>query len=108
MRRDLGFGVLFMARASADVLRNAPRGVPEPRWIAVQGPRSGCAPDVPGSSATEAAPMNTTADVIQLDDVRKVYGHGDGAVVALAGVTLGFQPGSFTAVMGPSGSGKST
>src|SRR3954454_14065297 len=62
----------------------------------------------PVGGARKLLPMNTTADVIRLDDVRKVYGHGEGAVVALAGVTLGFQPGSFTAVMGPSGSGKST
>ncbi|TCC09812.1 ABC transporter ATP-binding protein [Kribbella soli] len=45
---------------------------------------------------------------VRLDDVRKVYGTGPGAVDALAGVTYGFAAGSFTAVMGPSGSGKST
>jgi putative ABC transport system ATP-binding protein len=49
-----------------------------------------------------------TQEVIRLDGVRKVYGKGEGAVVALDGVTLGFASGSFTAVMGPSGSGKST
>ena len=46
--------------------------------------------------------------VVRLDAVHKVYGKGEGAVVALDGVTLGFESGSFTAVMGPSGSGKST
>jgi putative ABC transport system ATP-binding protein len=40
--------------------------------------------------------------------VTKVYGHGSGAVTALDGITVGFQAGTFTAVMGPSGSGKST
>ena len=43
--------------------------------------------------------------VLSLTDVRKVYGR---RVHALNGVTLGFQRGTFTAVMGPSGSGKST
>ena len=40
---------------------------------------------------------------VQLTDVRKVYGTGAGAVTALAGVTHGFEAGTFTAVMGPSG-----
>jgi putative ABC transport system ATP-binding protein len=48
------------------------------------------------------------AETIRLDSVRKVYGKGDNSVVALAGVSMGFQRGTFTAVMGPSGSGKST
>jgi putative ABC transport system ATP-binding protein len=46
--------------------------------------------------------------VIALRDVRKVYGQGNGAVVALDGINVGLAPGSFTAIMGPSGSGKST
>ncbi|HET6665127.1 MAG TPA: ABC transporter ATP-binding protein [Acidimicrobiales bacterium] len=38
----------------------------------------------------------------------KVYGRGDTAVRALDDVTVAFEAGRFTAIMGPSGSGKST
>src|SRR5262245_20598609 len=38
----------------------------------------------------------------------KTYGRGDTAVTALDDVTVGFDDGTFTAIMGPSGSGKST
>src|SRR4051794_31592140 len=56
----------------------------------------------------EAAVSARTAPVVALRDVRKVHGQGDGAVVALDGVSVELSPGSFTAIMGPSGSGKST
>jgi putative ABC transport system ATP-binding protein len=45
---------------------------------------------------------------LQLDTLTRDFGSGDGIVRALDGVTIGFERGTFTAVMGPSGSGKST
>jgi putative ABC transport system ATP-binding protein len=46
--------------------------------------------------------------IVTAVDVRRRYGEGHAAVDALAGVSVGFERGRFSAVMGPSGSGKST
>ncbi len=52
--------------------------------------------------------MTASEPPVRLQSVSKAYGSGDSAVTALAGVTVDFPAGTFTAVMGPSGSGKST
>jgi len=46
--------------------------------------------------------------MVELDDLVRVFGRGEGAVRALDHVSVAFEPATFTAVMGPSGSGKST
>jgi len=56
------------------------------------------------SGATEIS----NGEIVRLEAVEKVYHMGTQNVNALAGVTLSFRRGCFTAVMGPSGSGKST
>ena len=56
----------------------------------------------PLTEHTQAAPAAHAVDL------RKTYGIGHTAVHALGGITVTFERGRFTAVMGPSGSGKST
>jgi putative ABC transport system ATP-binding protein len=56
------------------------------------------------STATMAGPTMAAGAV----DASKIYGKGESEVRAINGVTVGFETGKFTAIMGPSGSGKST
>ena len=49
-----------------------------------------------------------TTAIASCSDLVRRFGEGDAAVDALRGVSVGFPPGQFAAIMGPSGSGKST
>ena len=57
---------------------------------------------------TPPTPPPPSSPAAHAVDLSKTYGSGPTAVDALVGITLTFERGRFTAVMGPSGSGKST
>lgn len=61
------------------------------------------------STTTEPArPVAPTTAAARAEELSKIYGSGDAAVHALDSVTVEFERGRFSAIMGPSGSGKST
>ena len=71
--------------------------------------RGGTAIDTTATPGTApAAAPGPGAAAARAVGASKVYGHGDTAVTALDDVTVDFERGRFTAIMGPSGSGKST
>ncbi|MGD8998772.1 MAG: ABC transporter ATP-binding protein [Granulosicoccaceae bacterium] len=55
-----------------------------------------------------AQPAASTAPLIELRSVTKVYGKGQAAMHALRGIDIAIEQAEFIAMMGPSGSGKST
>lgn len=55
------------------------------------------------------SPDMTSGDVVlRAQSVHKSFGRGDTAVTALDDISVNFESGRFSAIMGPSGSGKST
>ncbi|WNV83349.1 ABC transporter ATP-binding protein [Umezawaea sp. Da 62-37] len=60
-------------------------------------------------TATLETPTPSDVDAaVTLSGVRKVFGHGANAVLALDGVDLSVEPGEFVCLLGASGCGKST
>jgi putative ABC transport system ATP-binding protein len=60
------------------------------------------------SGVSEAGHLSAKPELIQLENVSRIYRVGETQVRALDGVTLHIHQGDFVALMGPSGSGKST
>jgi len=52
--------------------------------------------------------MGELSQMISVENLHKIYGHGSAATHALKGIDLEIEAGEFVAIMGRSGSGKST
>jgi len=57
---------------------------------------------------TTLTPPRTSLVAAKIEHGTKIYGESDTRIRALDRVTVGFEAGRFTTIMGPSGSGKST
>lgn len=64
--------------------------------------------EFPPPPAPYFAPPVPSGAAARTENATKIYGKGDSEVRALEDVSVGFEKGLFTAIMGPSGSGKST
>ena len=66
----------------------------------------------PSPSSLEEREPTITPDlplqIIQMENIAKIYGSGDVEVRALDGIDLTVETGEYCSIMGPSGSGKST